>query len=300
MVTSNQYSGNTHPLVRHLFRKELKSESRIRDITHKEMRDWLSTPVAHHMLDSGDFYGRQYDRNAHKNFLRTPAVHYEFDYIRERRPVTSADMMYTVELYHFLMATCGFDEITDTVNEHMKAHPEDEGLTDAQIEGGHNTYNECNTVLSNLSGVFLHVAGAFGEDLEDSERVYVSISIHGGCDVRGGYQDGKLVVLKVPYSSFVAGAEVFMYWEEFEYSDEVYRNGVSTMYDGHTLRWENGEYVTIVDYMEYMEHLVRSDDNVTDTGELSDDAECASGRFGGYVPVMPEKVLPQITLYISQ
>ena len=301
----------THQLIRHLFRKELRTctspiydepeaceVTPTRDITHEEMRTWLSTPVPHHFLDSGDYYGRQYQINALKDFKRIPPVHYEFDYTREDRAITTGDMLYTVELYHFLMETCGFDAVTDTVNAHMEASPDDEGLYYAQRNGGFYTYNLGDAVLGNMSGDFMCVASTLsGEELfETDDRVYASITIHGGCDPRGGFQDEKLVALKVPYSSFVS-AEVAMWWAEWDDTGDGYRNEASTAYDGCTLRDENGDYITIIEYMEYMDTPATV---VEHEGEISDDADCASGRFGGYVPVMPEKLLPTLSLYISE
>jgi len=288
----------THPLIQLLFRKALGDNvTPVRDIKHEELCRWLRTPVAHHMLDSGDYYGRQYQANRFKNYAAAPPVSYEFDYTREDRAITTADIIYSVSLYHYLKETCGFDAITDAVNEFVESNPDDEGLFDAQVGGGFNVYNECNTVLSSIDNIFLCVAGTFSGTIPDyesdsKERVYASISVHGGCDPRGGFQEGKLVALKVPYFVFTSGAEVSMRWDEWDSSEDGYRNTIDTRYDGHTLRDESGEYTTIIDYVEYP---AEGEDDKDD-----DDEPLINRRFGGYLPVMPEKVAPRLDLWFRE
>lgn len=140
------------------------------------------------MLDSGDAYGRQWERNqglALGDFLARPEV------------TVDADGEITVDMFNFLNERLTYDARLDGAWQAFDAeHPDlswGESLNewldsiDVPAEGGDfysdgrwdfNTYNFDGCLLN---GTFQGVK--FG--LDGAE--YIALQIHGGCDVRGGY-----------------------------------------------------------------------------------------------------------------
>lgn len=138
------------------------------------------------MLDSGDIYGREYEKNI-KNGILTGYQPVDF-YIDEKNK--EVEITPTVPVYDFLSYNLDYDDKLDdwfnyivekigldaySIVDQEQALEEMPDIED--ISQCYNTYNgEC--VLSQT--LQFHHFEYWSED-------YVLLQVHGGCDVRGGY-----------------------------------------------------------------------------------------------------------------
>lgn len=141
--------------------------------------------------DSGDAYGRAWERNQGKtieDFEREPeerwVYHKRGNYLQR-----------TVSVFHYL-SQLETDWICDYFNEMGCADWDAEevyGVSKAQwdwlnskcevtIESTFNTYNGDSDLSQILQGSWLGI----------NDEQYLLLQIHGGCDARGGYTDAKL------------------------------------------------------------------------------------------------------------
>lgn len=173
------------------------------DRTREVLREMLTENTGTHMLDSGGAYGRHWQRNQGEDFEKHPEVRVEWGiwpepegrWAREHPDQRARiEMIVTLDLYHFLAErleydaerTAEFDKIAEEFpNEPWlgvadiwaERYAERHGVDEARTV---NTYN----YESHLSQVIQYTAV---ESDEGSELHLVALSIHGGCDVRGGY-----------------------------------------------------------------------------------------------------------------
>ena len=153
------------------------------------------------MGDSGDAYGRNYERNQGIKFELQPEV--EVDTIYGDN-TTTEDITYTISLFHYLNKYMEFDALTEKVNDALdtaRSNSEEdvswsqyamefvETNMDFDITEQSDTFNTYN-YDSNLS------QGLQFNMFEVEDSYYALIQIHGGCDIRGGYTDA--VCFKVP------------------------------------------------------------------------------------------------------
>lgn len=197
------------------------------------------------LLDSGDAYGRNWERNQKmsiQDFENEPSVSFDIEGAE-----TSKDIAYTTSVYHWLLSQD--IELDDLCNEY-NALPCDDwdsdiyGVSKAQAEwlkahnlhvgDSWNTYNGESSLSQVLQGTNLH--------LEDNESNfehpdYILLQVHGGCDVRGGYTDAKLIKC----NDYFGREEV--------YGSITHANGevveIENAYDGYSLTNEHGESVKI-------------------------------------------------------
>jgi hypothetical protein len=156
------------------------------DVTQKVLAEMLCENTGRHMLDSGGAYGRNWERNQGitvEDFINSPRVFVE----KWTGPM--------VNVFHYLDAHLTYDEELD--NEFQEWMEEDvrkdetyfscvyewcEKEENNEYIFGGLTYNSEN----NLSQDFQ--ADVFSRDGED----YLCLSIHGGCDIRGGYTKPRI------------------------------------------------------------------------------------------------------------
>ena len=127
-------------------------------------QEMLTTPTAHHILDSGAIYGRAYQRNRTRDFANEPQA-------------TLCQSEVSVSVYHHLNACLEEDQLCHQFDPEDPRWLEDHGLF-PESEAW-NTYNWDNNFDQVLQGQNL---------TED----YVLLQIHGGCDVRSGYTEPRL------------------------------------------------------------------------------------------------------------
>ncbi len=146
----------------------------------------LTENTGSNMLDSGDIYGRAYEKNI-ENGILTGYQPVDF-YIDEKNK--EVEITPTVPVYDFLAYNLDFDdELDDWFNYIVeKAGLDVYSIVDQEqalqeipdiedISSCYNTYNgEC--VLSQT--LQFHHFEYWSED-------YVLLQVHGGCDIRGGY-----------------------------------------------------------------------------------------------------------------
>ena len=151
--------------------------------------------------DSGDAYGRNYERNQGVDFENQPEV--EVDTIFDDTKTTE-DISYSISVFHYLNNSMEFDSITEKINDALEdaRNNSDEDVSwsqyamefvennmDFDITEKSDTVNTYN-YDSNLSQVLQY------NMFEVDDEYYVLLQIHGGCDVRGGYTDA--VCFKFP------------------------------------------------------------------------------------------------------
>lgn len=160
----------------------------------------LTENTGRSLLDSGDAYGRNWQRNQGKtkaDFEAEPSALIDVS-IREWKGEPAADMTVTVSVYHILTENLGLDSYCYEYN----AQPvgnwngdyygtdadqcewlDEQGFT--PVGDGFNTYNWASDHSQILQG----------QELERDGERYLLLQIHGGCDARGGYTDAKLFTL---------------------------------------------------------------------------------------------------------
>lgn len=149
-----------------------------------------------HFLDSGSAYGRNWQRNAARDFDAEPTASVEFRTYRSHDGQDKLDCSYTRNVYHFLCDTLAFDPEMDARFQWYVGKSENSGMgwlemmdAFAEAMGGTgiygdgapvtvNTYNGEDALSQTLQYTYFEVEG---------QGDYVLLQVHGGCDVRGGY-----------------------------------------------------------------------------------------------------------------
>lgn len=152
----------------------------------------LTTSTGRAILDSGDYYGRHWERNQKKtieDFISEPEATLD---ITKRDDALDSEV--NISLFHFLDKSLELDGLCDQFN----AMPCDNWESDiygvstegkqflddreATIKGDYNSYNGESALSQVIQYTLIDIDGAD----------YVLLQVHGGCDVRGGYTDAKL------------------------------------------------------------------------------------------------------------
>lgn len=171
----------------------------------------LTTSTGRAICDSGDAYGRNWEKNQAKtlaDFEREPSASVEVSKW-EREGVIEWDCYPTFSLYHHLVSALDLDPICDEFNAlECGAWNGDYYGTDSyqcewlENEGfkpdgdSWNSYNWSANFSQVVQGQrFKRNGGSLCEDGGE----YILLQIHQGCDVRGGYTDAKLFKLKTDY-----------------------------------------------------------------------------------------------------
>lgn len=144
------------------------------------------------ILDSGDAYGRNWERNAKKtieDFINEPKCTLK---IEEKGDTLEPSV--SISLFHYLNNVFELDKLCDEFNlipcenwdsdvygvsAEGKQFLDDRGAT---LKGDYNSSNWD----SRLSQVIQYTL----VDIDGTD--YILLQIHGGCDIRGGYTDAKL------------------------------------------------------------------------------------------------------------
>lgn len=169
------------------------------------------------LCDSGDIYGRHWERNQKmklSDFNHQPTVEVDIStHNQNTDQIELSDIDYTISVYHYLMSSyIGLDELCDEFNnkfvpakdwycQHGYGFSEEaEKWLETQGAKFHSSFNTAN------GDDFLSQT-LQGTPLEINSRHYVLLQLHQGCDIRGGYTDGRLFYLPEGYmpSQFVNG-----------------------------------------------------------------------------------------------
>lgn len=167
------------------------------DIQTKDLiSDMLRENTGRSFLDSGDHYGRHYERNRSRVFDREDRISIDprYDYL---------DI--TINLYHFLTDCLEYDPVFDSLlSEIDSLYPDLRSWFAVSDQ-----YLESLTEISEYDSEILDLSGLYGESdpfsvntynhesllsqtiqyiyLTIKSESYVILQIHNGCDVRGGY-----------------------------------------------------------------------------------------------------------------
>lgn len=159
----------------------------------------LTTSTGKHFLDSGDHYGRHWERNANKtieDFINEPEATLD---ITKRGETLDGEV--SISLFHFLDKSLELDSVCDEFNSipcdnwdgdcYGVSKDGQQFLDDreATIKGDYNSYNGESVLSQVIQYTLVNIDGTD----------YVLLQVHGGCDVRGGYTDAKLFKLSVDY-----------------------------------------------------------------------------------------------------
>ena len=184
--------------------------------------------------DSGDIYGRNYEKNQEVDFDKQPEV--DVDGIGDG---TTEDVCYYISVYHYLTKYLEFDNLTEDINDMLDAvrgnydndaHWSQDAL-DFVEDFLDNELDMCITEKTKALNTYnfdSHLSQGLQYSLfEVNDEYYALIQIHGGCDIRGGYTDA--VCFKIPnhYGCLTMPME-----DVYGSVDGV---GVSNTYDGYYL-----------------------------------------------------------------
>lgn len=152
----------------------------------KTVVDMLVEPTAHHLCDSGSIYGRNYERNAKRDFEKEPQA---------RLTTDEYGVNVSVSMYHHIVSQLEEDRfctefnalpVEDWNGDHYGVSElgqqwlDDRMFTpDGEAQNSYNWENLFDQVIQY-------------QKLERDGVKYILLQIHGGCDVRSGYTDAKL------------------------------------------------------------------------------------------------------------
>lgn len=195
----------------------------------------LTENTGSHFLDSGDAYGRNFERNQKKSikdFINEPIekiqLYYDLDYSIENNRI---EFERTVSLFHFISLQYELDSICDKFNRINKNTNDWDGkFYGVSIKGQNyldsleykfirefNTYNFDSDLSQVLQGTEIEILG----------QKYVLLQTHNGCDVRGGYSDAKLFCVPDFFDNYIYEymnqSEII---DNLEYLDIFNSNGI--------------------------------------------------------------------------
>lgn len=161
--------------------------------TDEAIRSLLTENTGAHFLDSGGAYGRNWERNQSRDFDAEPESVVDF---------SNGWIDATHNLYHWLRDRCSYEPEMQELFEQFRKDLKEPDLTVAQDfpywlrERG----NDVNGLYGEGSPMVVNTYN--GEDMlsqviqyvyfECDGVPYIALSVHGGCDVRGGYTSVKL------------------------------------------------------------------------------------------------------------
>lgn len=185
------------------------------------------------LTDSGDAYGRSWQRNQNKDFRKEPDVTLEFSvYEREGAP-NKLEVSATINLYAWLDNHMTFAKNVDARFQRFASkHPDEPWLVvlemfaeqdadnpkQVRIENTYNFPDYCDLSQTLQYAVY--------ED-KNGDEVWL-ISVHGGCDVRSGYTKPRAFYPKSDYvnmnvDSFYAGE--YAWYADYGYSMSLEPSG---------------------------------------------------------------------------
>ena len=155
-----------------------------------KLAEMLQENTGRSFLDSGDYYGRNWERNQGKDFEKQPEGALEF-WQRDGE----LDIVATLSVYHWLNNRL---EYNPELDEQYRDYVEQEGsYLDTQSAESFTRSIDGKGIYGDDSGP-LSVNTYNGEDLlsqiiqyvywtDEDGDAHVMLQIHGGCDARGGY-----------------------------------------------------------------------------------------------------------------
>lgn len=193
----------------------------------------LNTSTGMALGDSGDAYGRHWERNIKKtleDFENEKPVDIEIG-----DATTSEEIQYTISIFHYLTNGLELDEVCNTFN----ALPCDDwdseiyGVSTNQAEWLKNQGFEVKESWNSYNGESSLSQVIQGTYVKRDTDLYVLLQVHQGCDIRGGYTDAKMFYLPegyMPSENVIGDLDGAM---------------IDNMYNGTSLTGEGGESVPV-------------------------------------------------------
>jgi hypothetical protein len=167
----------------------------------REIADMLMENTGCSILDSGEAYGRHWEKNRQiKDFRKMPVMNV--------RIWKDGEVDLSINIFHFLTSMLEIDDTSKVLYDEFKkfAGEEDErdkywmdiitdfgmmeyNKRDITLVNGGNTYN-WDTLLS--QGIQYDFLCCGDDNPFYAEDVYIIMQIHNGCDIRGGYTEPKI------------------------------------------------------------------------------------------------------------
>lgn len=150
--------------------------------------------VTHNMFDSGDYYGRRYDINRHRNLEEEDALRIE---------VYDSGILFSYRLFHFLKNFMKIDEETQEMQKkfdhYVSRNDESYGknMVNFGLDQGfdaHSGYTYNGQVLLDQDFIYTSYCD-YSADSALYGVKFMNISLHGGCDARGGF--GSPLIFKL-------------------------------------------------------------------------------------------------------
>jgi hypothetical protein len=186
----------------------------------------LTESTGEHFLDSGGAYGRHWQRNQKKSL----------NDFKNEKYITFDDDLATKSLFHHLTESLTFNsELTNKLNNwikkdkyHYSDNPKGRCNDMESVEqfmseiiypdkkiNCHYTYNEDNVLSQDIQFIYSEIY----------ESDIIALSIHNGCDARGGFTDYK--IFNVNWDSFLSYSPDYYKKEDYEQTspvDEINKN----------------------------------------------------------------------------
>ena len=185
------------------------------------------------MMDSGDAYGRNWERNQGQtveSFIEAPAVQV-------------SQWGISLDLFHYLRERIEFAPDVQEVFDEWSELPENketnwyalmeewcERYEDSFYKGGFNSYNSDCLLSQTIQGNYFEWQG----------ETYLILQIHGGCDVRGGYTAPKI------FREHNDPGSVTYYWNSYIVQSANDRKGEAVSLEfnhGDVCNLKTGEYI---------------------------------------------------------
>lgn len=194
--------------------------------TEQVIYEMLTENTGSHLLDSGGYYGRAWERNQGKSlndFISSPEMAFSVEYLDATKSV-----------FHHLRERVSYDE-DENAAFHAWAKDKDDAwlaLMEQYLEeleaNGEIEFNRTWTVNTYNGESILSQVLQYVYYEKDGEG-YVLLQIHGGCDVRGGYTAPRAFK-----------ADIYELIAEDGY---IYCTGEAVDSDGpHRIDWSGGEW----------------------------------------------------------
>lgn len=187
----------------------------------QEVYAMLTENTGKHISDSGNAYGRHWERNHSKTIE---------DFENEPESIVVFDKRYnyferTVSVFHYL-SQLELDEVCDEFNslnrdakdwdgeyygvsEKAQEYLDNKGFSE---EYTFNTYNGDSDLTQVLQGAWIR---------DEEGEVYLLLQIHGGCDVRGGYTNARLFRGCDGYNEMMIHEYLWDYIDSYTLGDEL-------------------------------------------------------------------------------
>lgn len=185
--------------------------SNLKKKTEEVLISMLTECTGRNMFDSGDYYGRGWERNQYRNFREEPEEVTVFEVREGKLEITTAHR----SSYHALIGAISFDEEADEdyrrfTRDSEKSHPQD------LLDFSRARSLECTSLYFSYSDEFAHFSDDFsassltpkGKILSDfycREGEIMALSFHLGCDIRSGWGTPRLFRLTEVDVLFYAG-----------------------------------------------------------------------------------------------